>query len=235
MIHHLNEGLTRLLYTRVLTGGDCAIDVGANCGDHTRVMASIVGLHGLVHAIEPNKAHWQRLRAIGENVSVWPYAAGEKISIETLHIPADNGWASLNERKDVTSVQLQSTVQVRLDDIIELQQNPISFIKIDVEGHELHALRGMAAILLKWRPVVVLENCTHEISEFFDEIDYEVLDLLGKAYRSGAEPYVNILARPKEANESLIEKTTIPKNVFQVERDLALKLASDPLVGHVVI
>lgn len=226
LIHHLNEGLTRILYTRVLEEGHCAIDVGANRGDHSRVMSSIVGADGLIHAVEPNRAHWNSLLSIKGNVSVWPFAAGDSTSVETLHIPGDDGWASLDDRPGIVTLCRQSAIQVRLDDIHELHLRKISFVKIDVEGREIHALRGMRSLLTKCRPIVVFEIWTEAIQDFFAELDYEILDLLGQKLSHRSDGFPNCLARPSESDAMMINKTTIPKAVFEIEQSLAQKLSS---------
>ena len=39
--------------TRVIKEGDCVVDIGANVGFHTMLMASLVGKNGFVDAYEP--------------------------------------------------------------------------------------------------------------------------------------------------------------------------------------
>jgi hypothetical protein len=44
----------------------------------------------------------------------------------------------------------------RIDDILP-HNLPIHFVKMDVEGAEIHALRGMAGILERYHPTIVIE------------------------------------------------------------------------------
>jgi hypothetical protein len=49
-------------------------------------------------------------------------------------------------------------VEVRKgDDVLLGEAQPVSFIKIDVEGFELRALRGLRGAIERWRPLVVTE------------------------------------------------------------------------------
>lgn len=46
----------------------------------------------------------------------------------------------------------------RLDDILAIEGPRVSLIKIDVQGHELEALRGANAVILHHRPALILEH-----------------------------------------------------------------------------
>lgn len=219
--HHMNEALTRVLYTRVLRPGDTALDVGANRGDHTAEMARIVGQTGLVHAVEPNRHHLPKLVSLGPNVITWPFAAGETLKIAKLYIPAhDDGWASLDDRRPSmpgATFSVQSVVEVPLDDIEEIAGSPISFIKIDVEEHEINALRGMRGLIASRQPVIVFENATNEIATLLSDLHYDLLDLCGRPYQPGVLPFANCLARRSTASSEIVEMTTIPQMVFDAE------------------
>lgn len=232
--HHLNEGLTRVLYTRVLRVGDIAIDVGANRGDHSAEMARVVGPTGLVHAIEPNRTHLARLLAIAPNIVVWPFAAGERTQVADLYIPIhDDGWASLNDRREMLPNQqftLHSVIEVQLDNVTEIasQSARISFIKIDVEDREIQAMRGLRRIIVAARPVLVFENLTSEISEFLSEVGYDLFDLYGRPYDREASPFANCLARDRNSSAHVVEATTIPQTVIDAEYATMKRLTEKP-------
>jgi hypothetical protein len=65
------------------------------------------------------------------------------------------GFATL-ERREGTG-QMHRVALRRLDDICAHIEGRISFIKIDVEGHELEVLRGGTATLAKHRPNLLIE------------------------------------------------------------------------------
>lgn len=128
---------------RLTQGDDLAIDVGANIGYFTGLLASRAR-H--VIALEPNP----RLRPfIAGNVDRWDVkerialdyrAASDASGGATLHLPDDYernyGIASLESSGGAT-YEIET---VRLDELIAGRR--VGILKIDVEGHELTALKG---------------------------------------------------------------------------------------------
>jgi FkbM family methyltransferase len=137
------------LIWRLAEGNDLAIDVGANIGYFTGLLARRAR-H--VIALEPNP----RLRRfIADNVAGWDvrervtldYRAASNVSGRaTLHVPSDYeqnfGVASLESSDASLSHEVET---VRLDDLIA--GRPVGVLKIDVEGHELAALQGASSSL----------------------------------------------------------------------------------------
>jgi FkbM family methyltransferase len=200
--HFANETATRLIYSSYVRTGDVVFDCGANIGEHTRVLARIVGAAGLVHAFEPNPAHFGRLLALGANVRVWPFAVGDRLSIETLHIPEGmSGWASLRDMRPVLTDKaftLRTVIQVRIDDLPEATRRMVRFAKLDVEWREWHALRGMLSLLQRDRPLVVLESGTAEIAALLASIGYDLRDLFGCPLVPGRSALANCVAFARE-------------------------------------
>ncbi len=128
-----------------LAGGDrLAIDVGANIGYFTGLLAHRAQR---VIALEPNP---QLRRFLDGNVARWDVrrritldhrAASDKAGSATLHLPADYesnyGIASLESSDGTVSHEVET---VRLDELIA--GDAVGVLKIDVEGHELAALEG---------------------------------------------------------------------------------------------
>jgi FkbM family methyltransferase len=214
--HFANEAATRLIYSKHLRSGDVVFDCGANIGEHTRVLARVVGAAGLVHAFEPNPAHFARLLALGANVRLWPFAVGDRLSIETLHIPAGmSGWASLRDTRQVLSDKaftLRTVIQVRIDDLPEATERMVRFAKVDVEWRELQALRGMLKLLQRDRPLVVLETGTAPISALFASIGYDLQDLFGRPLVPRRSALANSVAFPREQSTNIEQSLpTVPE------------------------
>ena len=144
--HFFCEKLTQIIYSRHVKNGDCVIDCGANQGLHTRELSRLVGETGIVHAFEPNPDLIKILLNINSNVRVWPFAAGETLDIVRLHVPTGlEGWASLHDIRPILQnyqFKLFSTIQVDLNRLDEIHERPVRFVKLDVERHELAALKG---------------------------------------------------------------------------------------------
>ena len=52
---------------------------------------------------------------------------------------------------------------------------PIKFIKIDVEGHELSAFEGMKNLLLKYKPVIWLEDNSKTAVPYLEKLGYKIM------------------------------------------------------------
>jgi FkbM family methyltransferase len=159
---YVNEVLTRIVFEKILRAGDHALDIGANEGYHTVALSRLVGEAGLVHAFEPNIAHFPKLTAIAPNVRLWPFALGNELSIQRLHVPAGlDGWASLQDiRSELPDRQfrLLTTVQLKLDQLMsEIDAARVTFIKIDAERQEAAVLDGMVEFLGRAKAAMVIE------------------------------------------------------------------------------
>ena len=73
--------------------GSRVIDIGANGGDYTSLIAALAGMQGHVHAFEPAPANVARLRvrcAGLTNVSIHENAVGESTRNVRFYLDADN-------------------------------------------------------------------------------------------------------------------------------------------------
>ena len=144
------------------------IDVGANIGCHTIIMADAVGPNGRVLAFEPTPKFRNRLKKNIEinhqkNVSISEYALAEKDSESFIYFSE----ASTNERNNaVESGSLQSEnvnlphripVRIKTLDEICLNLESINLIKIDTDGGDFNVLLGAEKTIEKHRPSVIFE------------------------------------------------------------------------------
>jgi len=143
----------------ILRPGDVFVDCGANVGYFTFLAATLVGSSGHVLAIEPVPYCVDRMRASVEvggydNVSLIDGAVGEQEAEMPFHVTTNPAYSTFADVSQLTFASLDSTIQVRVHKIDTLLENcvktsskPVRLVKIDVEGAELHALRGMSRIL----------------------------------------------------------------------------------------
>lgn len=136
--------------------GRLAVDVGAHVG---MISLALAERHERVLAFEPNPLALSRLLgAAPENVAVSSTAVSDRPGLRTLHVPVVFGRevASLGslEAGD-TSLRRLEVLGVRLDD---LGLEDVDLLKIDVEGHEIEAVRGAAQLLATERPAVLVES-----------------------------------------------------------------------------
>lgn len=142
---------------RWIRPGSRAIDVGANNGIYAYMM---LRARALVEAFEPNPLCVARLKAYAghhRRLTVHSVALSDSTQGATLFVPIVNGrpnsgLASLTPRPGALPIPgIQTT---KLD---QFGFSDVSFIKVDVEGHELEVVRGAEATLKHNRPVLQVE------------------------------------------------------------------------------
>lgn len=140
--------------------GDVMLDVGCNIGNHTCYLAR---QFRAVHAFDPNPAIVERMRtnvALNglDNVTTHTVGLGNAPSTLHLHVNREGniGASFLSDRPadDALAVPIATG-----DDLLLRQavSGKIDLLKIDVEGHELPALQGLAKTIARHRPIVAFE------------------------------------------------------------------------------
>jgi FkbM family methyltransferase len=171
------------LLKKTLKAGMTVLDLGANIGYFSVIAAALVGENGQVHAFEPMPHNLVRLRKNLEPFHwtiVHPYAVGNVTGEVSIHYSdKETGWASIHDKHPLGNLPCKSAVSAtRLDDWLQTNSvNRIDFIKLDIEGSELDALRGARQTLDRFRPTIVAETkCGWnrvEIHELLSAIGYE--------------------------------------------------------------
>lgn len=142
--------------------GTVVVDIGANVGIHTIPMASRVGVNGRVVAFEPDPDNFEILRRNLDmnrlsNVTLHKLAVSFEPSDALLYQGNSNrGALSLNaENASVGGNPIEPVpVQVVVaDELLKDYEGCISLIKIDIEGAEPLAVRGLE-VTLKANPDV---------------------------------------------------------------------------------
>jgi len=157
------QHVERLLNERVKPGS-CVMDIGANIGYFSAVMAKRVGPNGRVWSFEPVPSTYRQLcmgREFNHLDQMTPLnvALGDENGTAILHFdPSMMGSASMHGHMSAEQ-PLSADVDVRrLDDL--WKQGRVTepdLIKIDVEGHEYAAFDGARELLTKARPQIVFE------------------------------------------------------------------------------
>jgi FkbM family methyltransferase len=153
------DGEIRLLMA-MIEPGDFVVEAGANMGADTVPLARRVGVKGHVLAIEPQRIVHQLLCANValnrlSNVTAPWCAVGDKAG-EAIVPPIDYGRLA-----NFGGVPLQTGgpgERVPLVPIDQFELRACALLKIDVEGMELAALRGAAATIKRFKPVLYIEN-----------------------------------------------------------------------------
>jgi len=165
------------------------LDIGANTGLYS-LGAGAKNSAAKIFAFEPlpRVANLTRKNAQlnpGFNIQVQQNAVCDECGVVTLHDPGGDQPASASLKSDFLDCD-QETINVdaiRIDDFVTAQKlERVDLIKLDVEGVEEVALRGMQQTIKKFKPTLfieVLDNRSDLITELKQllELGYRVGDL----------------------------------------------------------
>lgn len=144
----------------MLLGGGTFVDIGANIGLMTVLAAHVVGPEGRVVAFEPNpsaRAILSRnveLNGLG-NVEVSAHAIGAEATRARIYegVGSNRGRATLmGAGADTTVAEVEV---IRLSDYFNATER-VDMVKIDIEGFELDALKGMDALWKRVSPPMLI-------------------------------------------------------------------------------
>jgi FkbM family methyltransferase len=139
----------RRVFERVVEPGNVVVEVGANQGIFTLLFSKLVGESGRVIALEPEPSLFAALEGNcrlndATNVTRLNSAAGEERSQGFLQCSRFNS----GDNRVTRSGAQRHGVAVEIDSLDNLIQAPaVAFVKIDVQGYELHVLRGMKTLV----------------------------------------------------------------------------------------
>jgi FkbM family methyltransferase len=149
---------------RLVAKGSIAVDVGAHFGTYSYPLSRLVGNRGQVMSIEPVAEDAARLELAAHQlrlpIRVYPCALSSCSGTAELLVPDLYGRqkTALSSLESHESAGEKRTVQTRrLDDLLESSDKPVSFIKIDVEGHELAVLQGAVETIRRHKPNLLIE------------------------------------------------------------------------------
>lgn len=157
--------------------GSTVLDIGANIGAHTLLLAKHVGDNGRVIAFEPTKFAYSKL---SKNLSLNPDLQ-KRVTALRYFLAADNdaqapesiasswpltGGSDLHPKHGGEPMALESTPARNLDSVIaELGSPHIDAIKIDVDGFECSVFSGAQSILARDKPFIVMELSPYILRE----------------------------------------------------------------------
>jgi FkbM family methyltransferase len=178
------------IFNRYVKPGMTVVDIGANIGYLTMLLASLVEPSGLVIAVEPNPENIRLLEASRrvngfEQVLVIQTAAGRKTGLLALNVSHSNGITG-NLPASLNAILTSRPVPCFALDAILPKDRRIDLVKIDVEGAELNALVGLSEIIDRDRPMIVSEFSPGALPGISHCTGPEYLGfLIAKGYRIG--------------------------------------------------
>jgi FkbM family methyltransferase len=176
--------------TNNIKPGFVCLDIGANYGYYTRIMERLAESSGKVYAFEANK---NLSNMISKSIVDYPIDNGAPVTVFSVAVSDSKGTVTLNIPPNYiggSSIvwgqqELPSTIpqeewtiaqEVESDTVDHLLGlDHIDIIKIDIEGAEPLAWKGMEKTLSK-TDLLIIEFGPYMPSEFIDQLynDYEV-------------------------------------------------------------
>jgi len=152
-INRVYEEFETAVVKKLIEKNDIVVDIGANIGYYTLIFARAVGKEGKVFAFEPEPTNFDLLTKNLEinnykNVVFVKKAVSKRNEKTCLYINNENlgGHTMIDFKESNDFIEIES---VRLDDYFNDLDVKINFIKIDIEGFEIEAIKGMTSILRK--------------------------------------------------------------------------------------
>lgn len=152
------------VFRQFVRPGDAVIDVGAHIGYLTLHLALLVGQSGKVYSFEPDlRAAVDLDKSIGASGMTWIHAFRMALTAEkgNLEFYLARGLGSSTAVKGSEHLEVTATVVpgAPLDQLIEEGKvvDKIRLIKMDIEGFEIEAIRGMSQLIKRCRPIMIVE------------------------------------------------------------------------------
>lgn len=174
----LVEEKEMVLLSHFIQNGDSVIDIGANYAYYSVRLSQIAGHLGKVYAFEPIPFTCRVFEEIIsyfniENVELFEKGVADKNEKIDFHIPIQEFGAlstslshiairnnNLSEKEKFYQFNNHETIScevVQIDDFLLPKLKKLSFVKIDIEGAEYFALKGMLKTIEKFKPVILVE------------------------------------------------------------------------------
>ena len=168
-IKNNDEEEIKLVKSFIISDTD-SIDVGVYRGVYSYEMSKY---SKLVHAFEPNPILFNNiekdLKKIIKNIKFYNYALSDEDGLMSLKVPIRNknydkenyeeyfqmGKASVHTKNNINEFVSFDIMSKKLDSFNFV--NKISFIKIDVEGHEVEVIKGSEKTIKNNRPILLVE------------------------------------------------------------------------------
>ena len=180
--HILKDGVWEPHFNEVITlidEGSAVVDIGANFGYNSVLMAKKAGPSGRLYAFEPHRLMFQQLNANLvlndlQNGFTFNYALSNK-SNEELNMEPIN---YKNQCVNIGALSIgsggESIKTMALDD---LKLPKIDFIKLDAQGYEKHIIEGAQETIKSYMPTLFIEIEEHYLKKFGISTD-EIYDLV---------------------------------------------------------
>jgi FkbM family methyltransferase len=179
--------------SKLIHKGDLVVDIGANFGWYTMLLADLVGQNGKVYSFEPNHVMFDvldrniKLNNFQDRVNARRIGIGETHSRANFSATeGENGLGRVISVDEIERGQLQEFQDIEVEPLNVIfagNIGQIAFIKIDVEGFEPFVILGGKKIFESDNPPVLQieynsdalltrgRNIAQQFTDYINEID----------------------------------------------------------------
>jgi FkbM family methyltransferase len=191
------------LLKKLIKPGDKIADIGANIGFYATLLSEFTGTNGNVYCFEPDSTNFGYLKkatANKSNITIFNMAVSDSDSVLKVYksklLNVDHRTYPVNNYDSIEEVKATSIDKLISDKTI-LAPN---IIKIDIQGYELVAFKGMQNLLKQSSDLkIVAEFWPHgfmragssaiELFDFFDGLGYSIY-FIGENENKVSKEYV---------------------------------------------
>jgi len=169
---------------KIIKKNDIVLDVGANIGYFTLIFAKLVGKDGIVFAFEPEPTNFDLLK---KNVTINGYknvilirkALSDRTGKTKLFLSEGNlgDHIIMDTKENRNSIEIDT---ITGEDYFRDLNKKINFIKMDIQGAEINALRGMSSLLQKMNEIKIMIEFAPNWLKNFGNDPLELLSLLNE-------------------------------------------------------
>jgi FkbM family methyltransferase len=165
-------------YQKFVKAGSVVLDIGANIGAHTLLLAQTVGPGGKVYAFEPTDYAFIKLSmnrslnpCLADRIYCMQYMLVDKDAsggttpglYSSWPLDAVDGLHELHQGRLMTTTGAEAKA---LDSVVStLNLSRVDCIKLDIDGFECEMMRGASEVLNRWHPVIIMELAPYALQE----------------------------------------------------------------------
>lgn len=135
------------LMRKYIKPNDTVLDIGANIGFYAEILSNIVGENGTVHCFEPDATNFSHLKkrcSSFSNIHINNKAVAEKTEIIKIYTSKKLNVDHRTYKPDEYDEEINIDA-ISIDEY--LNGKTVQFIKMDIQGFEMSAVKGMMQTL----------------------------------------------------------------------------------------
>ncbi|MES2567514.1 MAG: FkbM family methyltransferase [Bacteroidota bacterium] len=136
------------LMKKYIKKGDSVLDIGANIGFYAEILSDIVGEKGIVHCFEPDTVNFKHLQKRSKslpNVTTNNKAVSEKTEVLKIYTSKQLNVDHRTYKPDHYDQEIDIEA-ISIDEYLGANAQ-VNFIKMDIQGFEMSAVKGMTQTL----------------------------------------------------------------------------------------